>query len=67
MLNPATSYSPRCSPCLDRHWAAAWGNLTKYNLCTFIEDDQRVGTLQMESEQDWFSGSSHEKQRLQNT
>ena len=33
MLNPATSYSPRCSPmCWIRHWRRTWWNLTKYNV-----------------------------------
>ena len=47
--------------------AAHMGEPNQVQCCTLIEDDQRVRTLQMESEQDWFSGSSHEKQRLQNT
>ena len=33
MLNPATSYSPRCSPMRwIRHRRRTWGNLTKYNV-----------------------------------
>ena len=40
MLNPATSYSPRCSPmCWIRHWRRTWWNLTKYNVGRWLEND----------------------------
>ena len=36
--NPATSYSPRCSPmCWIRHRRRTWGNLTKYNVARSSE------------------------------
>ena len=38
--NPATSYSPRCSPmCWIRHWRRTWWNLTKYNVGRWLEND----------------------------
>ena len=47
-----SSYSPRCFPMcwIPPPAGGMEAILTKYNLCTFIEDDQRVRTLQMESE-----------------
>ena len=38
--NSATSYSPRCSPMRwIRHWRRTWGNLTKYNVGRWLEND----------------------------
>ena len=42
--NPATSYSPRCSPmCWIRHRRRTWGNLTKYNVGRWLENDLEEG------------------------
>ena len=51
MLNPATSYSPRCSPmCWIRHWRRTWGNLTKYNVGRWLENDLEEGPDGMHKE-----------------
>ena len=51
MLNPATSYSPRCSPmCWTRHWRRTWGNLTKYNVGRWLENDLEEGPDGMHKE-----------------
>ena len=59
-----SSYSPRRFFLPESRTAGGRKNPNQVQCRTLIEDDQRVRTLQMESEQDWFSGSSHEKQRF---
>ena len=51
MLNPATSYSPRCSPMRwIRHWRRTWGNLTKYNVGRWLKNDLEEGPDGMHKE-----------------
>ena len=46
-----SSYSPRCSPMRwIRHWRRTWGNLTKYNVGRWLENDLEEGPDGMHKE-----------------
>ena len=46
-----SSYSPRCSPmCWIRHWRRTWGNLTKYNVGRWLENNLEEGPDGMHKE-----------------